>query len=72
MFIIKLRLKELRLKQLYTIKDIAELLGCTPSLISRYESGSRMPRADYLVKLADFYDVSVDYLLWLTLDKTRS
>ena len=71
MFIIKLRLKELRLKHLYAIKDIAELLGCTASLVSRYENGSRMPRADYLVKLADFYDVSVDYLLGLTEDKTR-
>lgn len=71
MFIIKLRLKELRLKHLYAIKDVAELLGCTPSLVSRYENGSRMPRADYLAKLADFYDVSVDYLLGLTEDKTR-
>ena len=70
-FIIELRLKELRLKNLYTIKEIAGVLGCTASLVSRYENGSRMPRADYLVKLADFYDVSVDYLLGLTEDKER-
>ena len=58
----------MRLKQLRRQRGISQLklamdLGLTQNSISRYESGER--EADYqtLIRLADYFNVSVDYLL---------
>lgn len=51
--------KQMRLSQ----TDVAERLGMLQQTYSRYESGKFSPRADDLIKLADAYDVSTDYLL---------
>ena len=40
--------------------------GIEQALISRYESGDRIPPTETLQILADFYDVSVDYILGRT------
>nr|DAF74066.1 MAG TPA: helix-turn-helix XRE-family like protein [Caudoviricetes sp.] len=44
-------------------RDVAEIIGCTQTIYSRYESGDREPSLTTLVKLADFYNVSLDYLV---------
>ena len=41
-------------------------IGVEQALLSKYERGERIPPTETLVKLADFYEVSVDYLLCRT------
>ncbi|WP_312908966.1 helix-turn-helix domain-containing protein [Tissierella praeacuta] len=61
--------KELREEKNITQKDLAKQLNVTDRLIRYYETGERMPPADILGKIADFFDVSVDYLLGRTTTK---
>lgn len=44
-------------------KDIAEAAGVSLMGYYRYEKGARQPSADVVIKLADFFGVSADYLL---------
>ena len=44
-------------------KDLAQLLNCTPVCYSNYEMGKRDIPTDVLIKLANFYHTSIDYLL---------
>lgn len=41
-------------------------LGMSQNTISRYETGAREPSRDDLIAIADYFDVSVDYLLGRT------
>ena len=58
-----MRLKELRKKRGISQLRLAMELGMNQNSISRYESGER--EADYrtLIRLADYFNVSIDYLL---------
>lgn len=56
------RLKELRLNNNKTQKDIADYVGLTKQAISAYESGFRTPKPETWRALADYFDVSVPYL----------
>lgn len=47
-------------------KDLAEFLNCTQVCYSRYELGTRDIPTDVLIKLAEFYNTSTDYLLGRT------
>jgi ribosome-binding protein aMBF1 (putative translation factor) len=49
---------------------ISELCGLSPGLLRRYERGEREPKSGNLKLLAEFYDVSADFLLCLT-DKEK-
>ena len=44
----------------------SELIGLHHDALRRYERGERIPEADALLKIADYYKVSVDYLLGRT------
>lgn len=57
------RLKTLRVNNNLSRKQIAELIGITPSMIGLYETGERLPSLPVIVKLATQYKVSIDYLL---------
>lgn len=57
------RLKELRLKKKLLQKDIADYLGVNRTTYVKYETGASQPDNDTLSRLADFFGVSVDYLL---------
>lgn len=46
--------------------DIAKLLNVVPATISKYERGKSYPEHDGMVKLADFYNVNLDYLFGRT------
>lgn len=60
------RIRDLREdKDLYQ-KDLAEYLRCTQVCYSHYEMGKRDIPTDVLIKLADFYHTSTDYLLGRT------
>ncbi len=57
-----MRLRDLRLNHGLSQKVIADYLGCSTVVYSRYETGSREPSMDTLMRLADYFNVSIDYL----------
>lgn len=63
-------IRSLRVDHGYTQKQIAELLNVKQNTYSQYELGVVNYPVDALIKLADFYGVSVDYLLDRTAIKT--
>lgn len=60
------RLRDLREDHDLPQKQIATILSFTNSAYAKIERGEHALTADVLVKLSDFYDVSTDYLLGLT------
>lgn len=58
-----MRLKELRERNNLLQKDVAARLNCSVPVYCRYEKGDRMPSTDTLKDLADYYHVTVDYIL---------
>lgn len=62
----ELRIRDLREDRDLKQKQVADYLLCDQSLYSKYERGERTLPLDYADKLADFYGVSVDYLLGRT------
>ncbi len=62
----ELRIRDLREDRDLKQKQVADYLLCDQSLYSKYERGERALPLDYADKLADFYGVSVDYLLGRT------
>ena len=65
-----IRLRELREDNDLLQRDIAAYLQCTQVCYSRYESGQRDIPTETLIKLAKFYNTSVDYLLGITDEPT--
>ena len=63
------RLRDLREDRDVTQGQIAKLLGTTQQQYSKYEKGVQEIPVHHLMKLADFYNVSVDYLLGRTGEK---
>lgn len=59
-------IKNLREKNELSQSELAEKIGINNSVLSRIESGDRQLRDDELVKIADFFKVSTDYLLGRT------
>lgn len=59
----KERLKELRTKKSIKQKDLGQVLNYNYTTISNYESGRNEPSISDIKKLAEFFDVSIDYLL---------
>lgn len=57
------RLKNLRIKNDYTQEKLAKRLGLTKSVISAYETGTRMPSYEALITIARIFHVTTDYLL---------
>ena len=59
----KNRIKELRLEKGLRQKDVADILGISPQSFCNYENWINKPEPEMLVRLADLFEVSVDYLL---------
>ena len=57
------KLRSLRIEKNLTQKQVADRIGLAISAVSSYESGSRYPTYDTLIKLARMFHVSTDYLL---------
>ena len=64
------RIRDLREDHDLKQQDIADYLQCSQVCYSHYENGKRDIPTDVLIKLADYYGVSIDYLLGRT-DKTN-
>ena len=57
------KIKELRLLNRYSQKQIAEKLGMQVTQYRRYENGERTMPIDFVIQIADLYGVSIDYLV---------
>lgn len=55
--------KKVRLEKGLTQKQVAAALGITEQAYQRYEYGKTVPSALVLIALADYFDVSLDYLV---------
>ena len=61
-----MKLKELREEMALRQRDVAEAIGTSQTNIARWENHTNEPAASYVVKLAEFFNVSADYLLGRT------
>jgi len=57
------RLRELRLRRKISQEEVARNIGITRSAYSHYEINNRQPVYDTLIKLAVYFDVSLDYII---------
>ena len=62
----KTNLKALRKNKGYTQIYVQMQTGIEQALISKFENGERIPPTETLIELADFYGVSIDYILCRT------
>ena len=58
-----MKLKELRAKRNLTQQQVADHIGCSSVVYSRYENGIRQPSIEVILRLADLFGVTVDALL---------
>ena len=57
------RIKILRAEKNITQKHLAEIVGVSEVSLQRFEYGAARPSLDTLIALADYFDVSLDYLV---------
>ena len=57
------RLKEIRAKKDISQSSLADFVGLSQQAIAKWETGKATPDPEMLVKLADFFGVTIDYLL---------
>ena len=62
------RLKDLREKNQILSKNFANDMNVKPATVTNWEKGNRFPKEDMLIKIADYFNCSVDYLLGRTDD----
>ena len=60
------RLRELRKRRGYTQISLQMQTGIEQALLSKFENMERIPPTETLLRLADFYNVSIDYILCRT------
>lgn len=58
-----MNLKEIRLQKGITVKEIAQYISVGTNTYTRYEAGERVPSIDVLIKIADYFNVSLDELV---------
>ena len=66
MFDFPKHLKSIRLSKNLTQKQLAINIGITEHGFQNYERGVRKPTYDILIAMADYFDVSIDYLVGRT------
>lgn len=57
------RIQELRQEKNMSQKELAEKINVSDVAVSRWERGTRIPSAESLLLLANFFNISADYLL---------
>lgn len=62
-------LEDLRIDNDMTQAEVADYLGCQREVYRRYEKGTRQIPIDFLIKLAELYSVSIDYLVGISDEK---
>ncbi len=66
------RIRDLREDRDLKQRELAEYLHCSQQVYSNYELGQRDIPSEVLIRLSDFYNVSVDYILGLTANPKRN
>lgn len=66
------RIRDLREDNDLKQRQLADYLNCSQQVYSNYELGQRDIPTDVLIRLAEFYDVSIDYLLGQTKNPKRN
>ena len=66
------RLRDLREDHDKTQQEIADVLGTSQTMYARYERGANELPVRHLIKLAEYYHASTDYLLGRSNDPTKS
>ena len=66
------RIRDLREDRDLRQRQLADILNCSQQVYSNYELGQRDIPTDILIRLADFYGVSIDYLLGQTNNPRRN
>ena len=66
------RIRNLREDRDFTQRELAQVLNCSQQVYSNYELGQRDVPTDILIRLALFYDVSVDYILGISDNAKRN
>lgn len=56
------RLQNLRERKGYTQAELAKILGCSQQTVSNWESGDLSPNFDYVLKIVDFFKISISEL----------
>lgn len=64
--ILPVRLKQLRQERGLTQQQLADALGLNSVTYLRYEKGQREPSIDLLIVFAEYFDVSIDFLVGLS------
>jgi transcriptional regulator with XRE-family HTH domain len=59
-------IRNLRIKNNLSSKELSKILNISESSVSLYESGKRKPSLGLIIKIADYFSVSTDYLLGIT------
>lgn len=67
-----MKLKELRMQRGLTQQQLADEISIERALVARYENGSRKPPIEKLNMLADYFGVSVDFLLGREEDEQKN
>ncbi|HPI99714.1 MAG TPA: helix-turn-helix transcriptional regulator [Enterococcus sp.] len=57
------KLRELREEKGYSLRELGEKIGMSASVIGNYERGDREPKLEVWEKLADYFEVSVPYIM---------
>ena len=65
------RLIALRSAKGLKVKEVAESIGVTGAAWTMFEHGANLPKIATLYRIADFFDVSIDYLVGRSEDPTR-
>lgn len=60
----KTRIREIRIKKDYAMKYIAYNIGVSVQTVSNWEKGNTEPDIRSLIRIADLFNVSIDYLLY--------
>ena len=63
---LRLRIRDLREDSDLTQADMAKFLNCSQQTYSRYESHTTEIPLESLIRIAEYYDTSIDYLLGIT------
>lgn len=63
------RLEDLRTDHDLTIRQVADYLGCNRDVYTRYEKGVRQLPISIAIRLAELYQVSLDYLVGISDEK---
>ena len=66
------KIRDLREDRDLKQREVAAYLNCSQRVYSNYELGQRDIPTDVLIRLSQFYDVSVDYILGLTPNPKRN